>query len=209
MCRPCSNGWGNDMTLEFAPFIPWLAIGVLAVLALALSILGMVRHVRGTLIRFAASAAVLAALANPLLLQEDREALSTVVPVIVDRSQSQQIAGRAEQTDWALEGLRDRLSRFGNIEPRIVEVTDPATSDAPSTKLFEALNAAITDVPPARIGGAIFRPMARCMISPGTTNPCPSMRLCMDWSPAKPTNSTAASRSCARRASASSTRNRN
>ena len=40
----------------------------------------------------------------------------------------------------------DRLGRFANIEPRIVEVTDPGDSDAPSTKLFEALAAATTDV---------------------------------------------------------------
>jgi hypothetical protein len=173
MCRPCSNGWGNDMTVEFAPFIPWIAIGILSVLAVLLLTLGLFRSVRGTVIRFAASAAVLAALANPLLLQEDREALTTVVPVIVDRSQSQQIAGRAEQTDRALEGLRDRLSRFGNIEPRIVEVTDPATSDAPSTKLFEALSAAITDVPPARIGGAIFLTDGQVHDIPGENQPLP------------------------------------
>ena len=173
MCRPCSNGWGNDMTVEFSPFIPWLAITILAVLALGLLTLGLFRNVRGTIIRFVASAAVLAALANPLLLQEDRETLTTVVPVIVDRSQSQQIAGRAEQTDQALEGLRDRLSRFGNIEPRIVEVTDPATSDSPSTRLFEALNAAITDVPPARIGGAIFLTDGQVHDIPGENQPLP------------------------------------
>ncbi len=76
------------MTLEFAPFIPWIAIAALAVLAIVLSVLGFLRGVRGTAIRLAASIAVLAALANPLLLQEERDPLTTVVPVIVDRSQS-------------------------------------------------------------------------------------------------------------------------
>ena len=34
MCLLCSNDWGSEtMTLEFAPFIPWIAIAALAVLA--------------------------------------------------------------------------------------------------------------------------------------------------------------------------------
>ncbi|QLF70999.1 hypothetical protein FE840_016390 [Peteryoungia desertarenae] len=144
------------MTISFVPFIPWSIIAALAALAIGLSALGFFRRIRGTAVRLAASAAVLAALANPLLLQEDREALTTVVPVIVDRSQSQQIPERIAATDRAVEDVRERLSRFSNVEPRIVEVADPATSDSPSTKLFEALSTAITDVPPARVGGAIF-----------------------------------------------------
>ncbi|HCL66633.1 MAG TPA: hypothetical protein DIC56_17695 [Rhizobium sp.] len=144
------------MTLQFAPFIPWFILLALAVLALILATAGFARGVRGTGIRLFASAAVLAALANPLLMQEDREALSTVVPVIVDRSQSQETPERVAQTDAALEGLKERLLRFARIEPRIVEVRDPATSDAPSTRLFEALASAISDVPPARVGAAIF-----------------------------------------------------
>lgn len=161
------------MTLEFAPFIPWIAIAALAVLAIVLSVLGFLRGVRGTAIRLAASIAVLAALANPLLLQEERDPLTTVVPVIVDRSQSQQIAGRIEQTDQALQAIRDRLGRFPNIEPRIVEVTDPGDSDAPSTKLFEALAAATTDVPPARVGGAIFVTDGQVHDIPGENQPLP------------------------------------
>lgn len=161
------------MTLEFAPFIPWLVIAILAVLATGLAILGFLRGLRGTAIRFTASLAVLAALANPLLLQEERDPMTTVVPVIVDRSQSQQIAGRPAQTDEALAGLRERLARFPNLEPRIVEVTDPGDSDAPSTKLFEALQTATADVPPARVGGAIFLTDGQVHDLPPDTQPLP------------------------------------
>lgn len=173
MSRPSSNGWASDMMLEFAPFIPWLAIAILAALATGLAILGFLRGLRGTAIRFTASLAVLAALANPLLLQEERDPLTTVVPVIVDRSQSQQIAGRPAQTDQALAGLRERLARFPNLEPRIVEVTDPGDSDAPSTKLFEALQTATADVPPARVGGAIFVTDGQVHDLPPDTQPLP------------------------------------
>lgn len=76
------------MTLTFAPFLPWIVIAVLAVAALLLSFIGLWRGVRGAWLRGLALAALLAAIANPLLTQEEREPLSTIVPVIVDRSQS-------------------------------------------------------------------------------------------------------------------------
>ncbi len=144
------------MTIEFAPFIPWSVLVILAVLIVLLLGVGLLKRVRGTVLRFVASAAVLAALANPLLLQEEREPLSTIVPVIVDRSQSQEAPGRTAMTDEALKALTDRLSRFARIEPRIIEVKNPPTNDSPSTRLFEALASSITDVPPTRVGGAIM-----------------------------------------------------
>ncbi len=144
------------MTLNFAPFIPWPILAVLAVIVAAVAAFAILRGVRGAWIRTVAAIALLAALANPLLMQEDREPLSTVVPVIVDRSQSQQTPERIKMTDDALAQLKDRLSRFPDIEPRYVEATEPEDSDAPSTRLFNALSAAVADVPPARIGGAIM-----------------------------------------------------
>ena len=144
------------MTLEFAPFFSWPVLAGLAVLAVILAALAFWRGIRGATLRALALAALLAALANPLLTQEDREQLSTIVPVIVDRSQSQETAERKAQTDQALADLQDRFSRFPRIETRLVEVADDAESDTPSTRLFTALSSAISDVPPARIGGAVF-----------------------------------------------------
>ena len=117
------------MTLTFAPFLPWIVIAVLAVAALALSFIGLWRGVRGAWLRGLALAALLAAIANPLLTQEEREPLSTIVPVIVDRSQSQDVQDRPQMTDTALNALKDRLSRFPRIEPHIVEVRDDGESD--------------------------------------------------------------------------------
>lgn len=144
------------MTIDFSPFIPWPLLAVLTLVVVAIAALAIFRGVRGAWVRTIAALALLAALANPLLLQEDREQLSTVVPVIVDRSQSQQTPERVKMTDEALAELKDRLSRFPGIEPRYVDATEPEESDAPSTRLFNALSAAVADVPPARIGGAIM-----------------------------------------------------
>ncbi|OHV84355.1 hypothetical protein [Rhizobium sp. LCM 4573] len=144
------------MTLEFAPFFSWSILAGLAVLAVVLAALAFWRGVRGATLRALALAFLLLALANPFLAQEDREQLSTIVPIIVDRSQSQETAERRPQTDAALARLQERFSRFPRIETRIVEVADDADSDTPSTRLFTALSSAISDVPPARIGGAVF-----------------------------------------------------
>ena len=144
------------MTADFSPFIPWPYLAVLAVAAAILAALGIWRGVRGAWVRSAALAAFCLALANPILFQEEREPLSTIVAVVVDRSQSQDYAGRREQTDKALADLKDRLSRFPQIETRIVEAADSEESEAPSTRLFSALTSVLADVPPARVGGAIF-----------------------------------------------------
>ncbi|HEX2146624.1 MAG TPA: hypothetical protein VHG11_03115 [Pseudorhizobium sp.] len=144
------------MTIEFAPFFSWPIMAVLAVFAVILSGLGFWRRLRGSALRAVAFAALLLALANPFLTQEDREQLSTIVPLVVDRSQSQETDNRREQTDQALAELQERFSRFPRIETRIVEVDEDPDTDTPSTRLFSALSSAVSDVPPGRVGGAVF-----------------------------------------------------
>ena len=144
------------MTLQFAPFLPWIAIAAIGLAAIVLAGIGLWRGLRGAVIRALALALLVLALANPVVMQEDREALSTVVPIIVDRSQSQESGERTAETDAALEGLKERFSHYPRIETRIVEAGDDGTSDTPSTRLFDALNSAIADVPRSRVGGAIF-----------------------------------------------------
>jgi len=82
------------MTIDYSPFLPWPFLAVLTGIVLLIAIFAIWRGIRGAWIRTLAALALLAALANPVLLQEDRDQLSTIVPVIVDRSQSQQTADR-------------------------------------------------------------------------------------------------------------------
>lgn len=144
------------MTLDFQPLLPWPFIAALALVAILLSALGFWRGVRGAAFRTAALAALCLAVANPVFFQEEREPLSTIVGVVVDRSQSQDNAGRRAMTDEALATLKQRLAKFPQIEARIVEAADDENTETPSTKLFTALQTALADVPPARVGGAIF-----------------------------------------------------
>jgi len=144
------------MTLDFQPFLPWSVIAALAAVIALIAVFSIWRGLRGALVRSLAGIALLAALANPLLMQEDRDRLSTIVPVVIDRSQSQLTPERIKMTDEALAQLKDRLAAFPRIEPRYIDAKDTAESDTPATRLFSALHAAIGDIPPARIGGAIF-----------------------------------------------------
>ncbi|CCE96701.1 conserved hypothetical protein [Sinorhizobium fredii HH103] len=144
------------MTIDFSTLLPWPYLAALALVALVLAAFGIWRGVRGAWLRAAALAAFCLSLANPVLFQEEREPLSTIAAVVVDRSQSQDNAGRREQTDKALADLTERLARFPQIETRVVEAKDGEETEAPSTKLFGALATAIADVPPARVGGAVF-----------------------------------------------------
>lgn len=162
------------MSIEFAPFLPWPVLAALAIAAALLSTLSLWRGIRGAGLRTVALAALLMALANPLLMQEDREQLSTVVPIVVDRSQSQAMAGRQEQTDSALAGLQDRFARFPRIETRIVEVSDDPDTETPSTRLFSALASATSDVPPGRIGGAVFLTDGQIHDLPGVNQELPT-----------------------------------
>ncbi|OQP87702.1 hypothetical protein BTR14_03830 [Rhizobium rhizosphaerae] len=159
------------MTIEFSPLLPWIAIGALAALAALLAALGLVQRVRGTLVRAVALAVVALALANPILSQEERAPLSTIVAVVVDRSQSQQSPERIRMTDAALQGLKDRLAQFPQIEARIVDAADDPDTESPSTRLFTALNSALSDVPPARVGGAIFITDGQVHDVPGINQP--------------------------------------
>jgi hypothetical protein len=144
------------MTLDFQPFLPWPVLTAFAVIIAIVIGFAIWQRLRGGLLRALAAVALLAALANPLLMQEDRDQLSTIVPVVIDRSQSQQTPERIKMTDDALAQMKERLAQFPRIEPRYVEAKEPEDSDTPSTRLFAALSAATSDVPPARIGGAIF-----------------------------------------------------
>jgi hypothetical protein len=144
----------NGLSVSFEPLLAtWLLASLCAVLAV-LALLGIVYAVRGRFFRAAAAGALALAAANPVLVQEQREPLKSTVAIIVDRSQSQLFDGRAAQTDAALSGLLERVARFPQFEPRVLE--SKAGEQDGETRLFETLSEALRDVPPSRVAGAVF-----------------------------------------------------
>ncbi|RWN61075.1 MAG: hypothetical protein EOR99_31690 [Mesorhizobium sp.] len=146
-----------NWSLAFEPLISWPLLGLVLAPLLLLALVGLWFRQRGAVFRFAALLALGAALLNPVALAEEREALKSVVAVVVDRSQSQDIGERTKQTDEALAGLQQRLGRFKQFDVRVVEAgKSEAAEERTETRLFGALESAFRDVPPSRIGGAIM-----------------------------------------------------
>ncbi|TIU12878.1 MAG: hypothetical protein E5W49_26775, partial [Mesorhizobium sp.] len=110
-----------NWSLAFEPLISLPLLGLVLAPLLLLALAGLWFRQRGAVFRFAALLALGAALLNPVFLDEEREALKSVVAVVVDRSQSQDIGERTKQTDEALAGLQQRLGRFKQFDVRVVE----------------------------------------------------------------------------------------
>ncbi|OHV89765.1 hypothetical protein [Mesorhizobium sp. ORS 3428] len=146
-----------NWSISFEPLVSWPMFGLVFVPLLLLALAGLWFRQRGSVLRFVALLALGAALLNPVFLDEEREALKSVVAIIVDRSQSQDIGDRTKQTEEALAGLQQRLGRFKQFDVRVVDAgKSEAADERTETRLFSALENAFRDVPPSRIGGAIM-----------------------------------------------------
>lgn len=146
-----------NWSLSFEPLVAWSWMAAILLPVAVLAIVGIALRQRGALLRLAAFAALAIALLNPVLLDEERDPLESVVAVVVDRSQSQDIGDRAETTEAAVETLQARLARFPQFDVRVVEAgRASAADDRTQTRLFSALDNAFRDVPPSRVAGAIM-----------------------------------------------------
>jgi hypothetical protein len=149
------SGLGH-LTVALAPLIPWPVIAGLGALGLLLVIFGLARRARGSLWRALAFAVLVAALLNPSIVQEERQALSDVAVVLVDDSQSQQIEQRPQQTAEALDKLEESIKALPATELRVVHAGAAAPgSQEEGTHLFGPLTRALADVPGGRIAGIV------------------------------------------------------
>jgi hypothetical protein len=146
-----------NWSIGFEPLFSWTVLAFLLVPMALLMALSLFLGRRGALLRLAALAALAVALMNPVLLDEEREPLKSVVAVVVDESQSQDIGNRRDVTRQAAEALAQRLQRFDQFEVRMVEAGRGAAADERTdTRLFGALENALRDVPPSRVAGSIM-----------------------------------------------------
>ena len=145
-----------NLSIGFEPLASWPVIAVAGIVLLALAAIGLYLRLRGAVFRLVASIALAGALINPVVLDEEREPLTSIVALIVDRSQSQDIGERGAQTDDTVERLLAKLARFPQFDVRRIEAGRSAKAEERTeTRIFEALESAIRDVPPSRVAGAI------------------------------------------------------
>ncbi len=146
----------SSWSIDFSPMLPTPLFWAGAVLAAVLVALLLFRRNRGAFLRALSLAALLLALANPTLRQEERESLANIVIVVVDESLSQTIAGRPEQTQAIRRELEAKLGAIPNLQVRWVNSSKPTGESAAGTNLFADLNSALANTPPDRLAGVIM-----------------------------------------------------
>ena len=143
----------GDISIAFAPYVPtWLLASFVAV-ALLILVFSVWRRASGSFARLFAFLIILFVLANPQIVRQTRDSLNDVVALIVDRSASQDIGTRRADTERTLGAVRERLKQMPGLEVREAEVR---TDSEVGTPLFTTLDAALGQVPPERLAGALI-----------------------------------------------------
>jgi hypothetical protein len=143
-----------DWSISFDPLVPqWVLMSVGAIAVVVSVLLGII-NLRGWVLRALAMALLVLALANPAVEREDREPLSSVVALVVDKSQSQRLADREETATAAAEEIQSRIAELEGFDLRLLEARNSGSGDG--TEVFQTLANGLTDVPPERVGGAII-----------------------------------------------------
>jgi hypothetical protein len=143
-----NQGWQN---LQFSPLLDVSILQVVAVLCLAAIVLFTIFRLRGTVWRGVVMVLVLLALLAPQFTDKESEKLSDIVLVLVDRSASQRIAERTEQTDAAIAELRERFADDPSIELRFEDVAGDT-----DTRMFAVLDRLLGGIPRERLGGVMM-----------------------------------------------------
>ena len=146
-------------SVAFAPMFDWIVLAVVGALGLAVLAAGAAARARGLGWRLLAVAALWLALANPSLVDEEREPIPDLVTVVVDESESQRIEGRGTRSEKILEEINKSLSSFDNLDLNIVRtgVKDGGIAGGrEGTRLFEALGRSLSGTSRRRIAGTVL-----------------------------------------------------
>jgi hypothetical protein len=150
----------SAVSVAFDPLLPWPVLIALGAAGLVLVLLGLRARARGLLWRFLAVIVVLAALANPALIEEQRKPIADIALIVTDDSDSMAIGDRHAQAQAAREALKKRLAQQEGLEVR--EAVLPPShiqlgSERPGgTRLIEAMRRALVEVPPERLAGVVL-----------------------------------------------------
>ena len=155
-----------NLGISFSPLVPAYMVWTAVAVALVLSLLLVFARARAAVIRAIALALFVLALANPSINREDREPLTSVAAVVIDKSPSQEFGDRLQQTEAARAALAERLGHIAGLEVRFVEAGQ-ADGETDGTRLFTALSSALSDVPAERVAGAILITDGRVHDVPG------------------------------------------
>ncbi len=139
------------MTLAFDPYVPLWGLLVAGIISAVFVGLGIWHNWRSGALRALAVIGLIALLANPQLREAEETPLDDIALILVDQSLSQTLDGRDTTTAEAVETLTRDIEALNNVELRISEF-----SGAEQTRLVEALQTALADIPRARLAGVFI-----------------------------------------------------
>ncbi len=149
--------------IDFAPLVPLSVLYALLGVGILVLGFGAFQRLSGWLWRGLTLAGIALVLANPSLVEEEREMLSDIALLVTDTSQSMQIGERAA----AAEAMTQALRTYAENDPllELVEVeTRPA---ADGTALFDTVNAALAGIPRDRLAGVVLSSDGQIHDAPG------------------------------------------
>src|ERR1700704_1956277 len=141
--------------ISFASLVPETIVWVALAIACALAAMLVFAKARGKWMRIAAMTLFVLALANPSITREDRDPLTSVAVVVIDKSPSQEFGDRPRQTEAVRAEIAERLGKVPGVEVRFVEAGQ-SDGETDGTRLFNALTTALSDVPHDRVAGALI-----------------------------------------------------
>src|SRR5579863_3616925 len=144
-----------NLGIAFAPLVSAAELWAAIAAACLFSLLLFVSRSRGAAIRALALALVVLAIANPSFTREDRDPLSSIAVVVVDKSPSQSFGDRTQQAEAARAAVVERLRHIPGLDVRVVEAGQ-ADGETDGTRLFTALGSTLADVPADRVAGVIM-----------------------------------------------------
>ena len=148
------------VNIVFDPLIPWLVLALISTSALILSLLGVWRRATGSVCRLTVFIILAGVLANPTLVQEQRETKPDIAVIAVDESASQMIGDRPETSAMARRHILTALDGMADLEVRTVTVRGARSGGADDalrqgTDLFRTLDRVIGEIPRDRLAGVI------------------------------------------------------
>ena len=140
-------------SLQLDPLVPWFFWFALSGVCFVGILVGVIRHLRGWPWRMVSLVILLLALLQPSLVQQEREYLEDIVIILEDKSSSQTIRGRSEQSYTTAQALEEMLTNRNGVKVRRVSVADG--EDNSGTRMIQTLKRVLAEEPRAQIAGII------------------------------------------------------
>lgn len=139
------------ITIHLSPLLPAPLTAAMIASVLLLTAVSFFIFRRGLLGRVFVALSFLLVLLNPSLMEEQREPVKDTAVVVLDRSPSQSFGDRTATSDNIMATLQSEFKDMEDIDLRIV-----SAGEKRETRLFEALDRALADIPAQRRAGVIL-----------------------------------------------------